>query len=102
VKNENLIKTLEKHHREDTGGLTFTVRLVPGAKKEAFLGTVDLPSCTALKVSVHAKPVDNQANDALIEFLSEALDTAKSNITITRGHKSREKQVFIAGLKIAQ
>lgn len=98
VEGENLVKALEKHHKVDAGGISFIVRLVPGAKKEAFLGVVDLSSGTALKISVHAKPVDNQANEALVEFLAEALGIARSDIAITRGHKSREKQIFIAGI----
>jgi uncharacterized protein (TIGR00251 family) len=47
------------------------------------------------KVSVHAKPTDNQANLALIKLVAEQFKTAKSNISIVSGEKSRRKCIRI-------
>jgi len=41
--------------------------------------------------------VDNKANAALIEFLSEMLGVPRSNISITRGATGRRKVVEVIG-----
>jgi uncharacterized protein len=51
----------------------------------------------ALKVKVAAPAVDNRANAALIEFLSETLGVPKSAIAIRRGSRGRRKLVEITG-----
>ena len=54
----------------------------------------------AFLIRLAAPPVDGAANDALIAFLSEALDLPRRNITIVAGGKSRTKRVRIVGLAI--
>jgi len=46
-------------------------------------------------VSVTAPPVDNKANEKLIEVLAEHFDRPKSAIRIVRGARVREKIVEI-------
>jgi uncharacterized protein YggU (UPF0235/DUF167 family) len=46
-------------------------------------------------VKLRAKPVDGEANIALVEALSDFFDVPKSHITILHGHTSREKVVEI-------
>lgn len=48
-----------------------------------------------LKIKITAQPIENKANKALIEFLSKALKTAKSNITILKGELNKEKTLLI-------
>lgn len=50
-----------------------------------------------LKVRVTSPPVDDAANRLCIEFFSTVFRTAKSNITIISGHKSRHKRLQITG-----
>jgi len=44
---------------------------------------------------VKAPAIENKANKALIELLSEHFNTSKSQITILSGEKSRQKIVEI-------
>lgn len=48
-----------------------------------------------LKVKLRSAPVDNAANDELIELLSDALNKPKSYIKIKYGHAARVKTVHI-------
>lgn len=47
---------------------------------------------------IAAPPVKGKANQELISFLSDILDTGKSNLSITRGITSRHKTIAIRGL----
>jgi len=50
-----------------------------------------------LKVRVTSPPVDDAANRLCTEFFAKILKTAKSNVTIISGQKSRHKRLRIAG-----
>ena len=45
-----------------------------------------------------APPVDGAANEALIAFLSEALDVPRRDLTLVSGERSRDKRVRVEGL----
>ena len=51
----------------------------------------------ALKLRIAAPAMDNKANAALVEFLSETLEVPRSAITIRHGATGRRKVVEIAG-----
>ncbi|MDR1365082.1 MAG: DUF167 domain-containing protein [Holosporales bacterium] len=99
---------------EADGGIEFYVRLTPGSKVEAIHEfVVENQQLTLLmgpqqnrrenalfKISVHAKPTDNQANIALVKLISEQFETAKSNVSIVSGMKSRVKRVCISGYRL--
>ena len=55
----------------------------------------------AVLIRLAAAPVDGAANDALITFLSDALDVPRRSITIVAGDKSRDKRIAIEGISIA-
>lgn len=86
--------------KEEGNGIEFLVHLTPGAKKEAFVGIVFIKDHPYIKVTIHAKPTDNQANMALIEFISKKFKIAQSNIVIKKGLKSRNKKIFISNLTL--
>ena len=73
--------------------LTLTLHVQPGARRSAITGLHG----DALKIRIAAPAVDNKANAALIEFLSELLDIPKSAIAIHRGATGRRKVVEITG-----
>jgi uncharacterized protein YggU (UPF0235/DUF167 family) len=47
---------------------------------------------------VTSPPVDNRANDHLIEFLAEVLGVGKTSLSIIKGGHSRNKVVEASGL----
>lgn len=52
----------------------------------------------ALLVRLTAPPVEGAANDELIAVIADALDVAKSAVTIVSGERSRAKRVRITGV----
>lgn len=75
------------------------VRLQPGAASDRIDGWgVDAEGRPVLKVRVRARPVDGQANAALIALLAGALGAPRSSIAVARGGQSRLKMVRIDGL----
>jgi uncharacterized protein len=83
---------------ERDGGVTFAVRVVPRASRDAIEGEHG----GVLKVRLTAPPVDDRANDALRRLLAERLNVPLSAVRIVTGEKSRTKRVSVAGVKRAQ
>jgi uncharacterized protein YggU (UPF0235/DUF167 family) len=75
------------------GGAALAVRVIPRAGSSRIAGTRN----GAILVRVAAAPVEGAANAALVSLISAALGVAPRNISITRGHHSRNKQVTITG-----
>jgi len=48
-----------------------------------------------LQLKVNAPPVEGAANQACIRFIAKEFGTAKSNVTIVKGEKARNKTVRI-------
>lgn len=71
--------------------LQLKIYLQPGAKKSEIVGKHG----DAIKIKVQARPIDGEANKALIDFLSEMLSIPKTSILIKSGQKSRFKTVCI-------
>jgi len=74
--------------------LLLQVHIQPGASQNKIVSYDE----GVLKVRIAAPPVEGKANRKLIEFLSDTLDTAKSNITIESGLTGKNKIVAVAGL----
>ncbi len=72
-------------------GVSFKIRVQPRSSTDRVAGLYD----DALKINLKAPPVDNAANKACIKFLSKTLSIPKSSISITAGHTSRNKRIFI-------
>ena len=73
---------------------TLDIRVIPRSPRSS----VDGMRGAAILVRLAAPPVDGAANDALIAFLSAALDIPRRQITIVSGERSRDKRVRIAGI----
>ena len=67
------------------------VRVQPRAKRNH----IEVLEDKRLKIYVTAAPESGKANDAVIALLSKALRTAKGNISVVRGHKSRNKLIRV-------
>ena len=76
------------------GGAAFPVRVVPRASKNAISGRHG----DAVKIRLTAPPVEGAANQALVDFLAQALAVRKNQIEILSGHASRDKIVCVVGL----
>ncbi len=75
------------------------IRLTPGAATDRIDGRdVDAEGRPVLKVRVRARPVEGEANEALIKLLAKALGVAKSAVVLQRGGQSRTKMIEVEGL----
>ena len=75
------------------------VKLTPGAASDRIDGwDVDADDRAVLKVRVRARPVEGEANKALLLLLAKSLGVPKSAVTLARGGQSRLKMVEIATL----
>ncbi len=74
-----------------SGGVRFSVRVQPRSSRTA----IDGVHAGALRVRLHAPPVDGAANDALIELLAEALGVTKRAVRIVTGAAARTKLVEV-------
>jgi len=81
--------------RTDGGSVVrFAVRVHPRSSRAG----VDGVHGGALRVRVHAAPVDGAANEAVVEVIAEALDVSKRAVTIVSGATARSKVVEVSGL----
>jgi hypothetical protein len=71
-----------------------SLHIQPGAKKTEVAGLHG----EALKIRLHAPPVDGKANDALIAFLAERLGVPKARVVLESGQTSRSKRVRVVGV----
>jgi uncharacterized protein YggU (UPF0235/DUF167 family) len=76
------------------------VRLTPGSASDRIDGwDVDADGRPVLKVRVRARPVEGEANAALILLLSKSLGVSRSSVSLARGGQSRLKMIEVEGLE---
>lgn len=76
---------------------TLAIKAIPNAPRSEVVGWLG----DALKIKIHAPPVEGRANDALCDFLAAHLGLPRRAVTVLRGDTSRLKTVRIAGLAAA-
>ena len=74
----------------------FSVRLQPRSSRNEVVGLQG----DSLKVRVTAPPVEGMANEALIDFLADALKISRRNLCIVSGHSSRTKVIEVRGVDL--
>lgn len=67
----------------------------PGAKHNQLCGLYN----ERVKIQLKAAAVDGKANKALVDFLAQLFNTAKSKILIHKGLNQRSKTVLIEGIE---
>jgi uncharacterized protein len=95
----------DTYAKDTPDGCTLTVRIHPGARKNAITGThpgVAVGDIAALKISLTTPPTEGRANQALIAFLADQLRIPKSRITLLTGTTSRSKTLRITGKSAAE
>ena len=85
------MKPFLKAHPE---GTLLALKVTPRASKNQIGEAIG----AELKLKVTAPPVDSAANRAVIEFLAETLDCAKSAVVLVKGETARHKMILIRGL----
>ena len=79
------------------------VRLQPGAAREGIDGwDVDADGRPVLKVRVRARPVEGEANAALVALIARVLSVPRRAVDLARGGQSRLKMLEIDGLDEAE
>ncbi|HET9589232.1 MAG TPA: DUF167 domain-containing protein [Anaerolineales bacterium] len=78
-------------------GSALAVRVTPRASRNEI---VDLLDDGTIKVRLAAAPVDNEANQALIEFLADILGVPKSRLDIVAGATGRDKLVAVLDMDV--
>ncbi len=75
-------------------GLRLDVIVQPRSSRNQIVGEFN----GALKIKLTAPPVEGEANQALVVFLSKELKLAKNRVKITQGESSRHKTVAIKAM----
>ena len=81
-----------------TTRISYSVKVIPGAKRNAVKQERDIWEGDMWKVYVNAPAVDGKANKALIVLLADYFQVRKSQIEITKGLKSKHKTISIKGI----
>jgi len=74
--------------------VTINVKLKPRSSRCA----IKIRSPKDVEVSVTSPPIDNRANEQLIEYLADVLGVAKTTLTIVKGGHSKNKVILIESL----
>jgi uncharacterized protein len=82
--------------RQTATGVELDVRVIPRAKDTRIAGERH----GALLVRVAAPPVDDAANDTLVEFFSRLTHRPRSAIRLVSGARGRAKRLAIDGIGV--
>ena len=77
-------------------GVLVRIKVQPRASRTEVVGLHG----DMVRVRLTAPPVDGQANDELIRFLSQQLDVPRSAIRLVSGASSRSKTIMISGAQV--
>lgn len=84
-----------KNHPENMNNCRLQVRVQPNAKRTGWVG---MWNGTHYKIALQAPAVDGKANEALIDFLSQAFKLPKKNFSFVSGQTNRSKTIQIVGI----
>ncbi len=80
------------HLHDGKMGAAIAVRVTPRASRNKI---VEILADGTIKIHIAAPPVDGEANEKLIEFLSDVLNTPKSRLEIVAGVSGRDKLISV-------
>lgn len=89
----------QKKFSDGKHGAALPVRVIPRASRNEI---VEVLSDDTVKIRLTAPPVEGKANQELIKFLSDILNTPKSKIEIVAGATGRDKLVSILDMKTTE
>ena len=73
-------------------GAALAVRVTTRASKNQIVGALNDGT---IKIRITAAPVEGQANEELVKFLSDVLGIAKTRIEIVAGSTGRDKLISV-------
>lgn len=76
---------------EKGGAVSIKVRVQPRASRTEIAGEHD----AAIKLRIHAPPVDGKANEECRRFLAKVIGVSPSSVEIVSGDSSKDKVVRI-------
>jgi uncharacterized protein len=76
-------------------GSALAVRVTPRASRNEI---VELLDDGTIKVRLDSPPTDNEANETLIEFLSQILGVPRSRLDIVAGLTGRDKLISVVDM----
>ena len=95
-------ETLVGHTKDDGPVLskqdnTVLIKILakPGAKYNAITGIDD----EGVGVQIAAPPVDGEANTELVKYMAKLLGLRKSDVSLDKGSRSRQKTLIVSGLQ---
>lgn len=77
-------------------GVVVSIHAIPRAARNE----VQTLHGDALKVRLHAPPVDGKANDMLIRFVADLLSLPARNVMLLSGEAGRRKRLLIRGMPL--
>lgn len=80
--------------RRREGGVVFGVKVQPGARRSAIVGTWN----GFVKVCVREPAEGGRANDAVKDLLARAFGVRRANVELLRGAASTRKSFAVVGL----
>ena len=78
-------------------GSAIAVRVTPRASRNEIVEVLDDGT---IRIRLDAPPTDNEANDALLKFLSEILGVPRSKLDIVAGNVGRDKLVSVVDMDV--
>ncbi|UKZ76130.1 hypothetical protein TrVFT333_003826 [Trichoderma virens FT-333] len=91
------VRFLAGSKKAPQGILQLRLHVKPGASKTR--EGIQIVTDDVIELCVAAQAKDGEANQAVIEVLSEALDIPKSKLVLAQGARSRDKTVVVQEIK---
>lgn len=88
--------------REKNGNVLVDIHVVPNAARTQMMGQHGEAGQQALRLRLHAPPVDGKANQVLMKWLADCLGVPQQAVTLVRGETSRHKQLRISAAAASQ
>lgn len=88
--------------RESKLGISFEVRVVPRSGRIGIRGLLGSGEKVALKIALHAAPIEGRANQELIEQVADLMDVPRAAVSVIAGAQSRSKVLRVQGRTLAE
>lgn len=74
-----------------SGSIAIRIHAKPGAKESSITDV----GAEAIGIQIGAPPTDGEANAELVKFLAKVLNVRKSDVSLEKGSRSKDKIVFV-------